>query len=270
MIRKLGLTAGTIAIAGFAAFFSASAAAQSAKPASLEDQPKEQFKPVKLGSRGQTVLDPGTVLTIQQGGLVGISPWLIVVCPSSYRAGKMHSPNAICLMATRNVTHDLTKGEKVYVENINVDQKKDKIEFEVVECDSCNGNRSAYKSKIAFEFSKGQLKGADLAEVTGVIVEVFSVDPPADSTQVAQNTPGQPSKVAGGPEATDQAAPQSVLATEASAAPAKPIQVGQTLEEVQANTGWKLDLTADLGSTQIYRYNGRTIKFKDGKVTDIQ
>src|SRR5580700_5367504 len=122
MARKLGFAAGMIAIAAFAAFFAAGASAQSATtavrtaapavqsatPASIEDQLTTQFKLVKLGSHGQVVLDAGTVLTIQKAGLVGFSPWLPKVCPSTYKDGKMNSPNALCLMAARDVTRDLT------------------------------------------------------------------------------------------------------------------------------------------------------------------
>lgn len=281
MTRKLGLAAGTLAIAGFAAFFAASAAAQSATPAAqsatpaaLEDQLKTKFKPAKLGSRGQVVLDPGTVLTIQKGGLVGISPWLIVVCPSTYKDGKMHSPNAICLLATHDVTHDLTVNEKVYVESIGVDEKKDKIELEVVECDSCNGKRSAYKAKIAFQFSKGQLKATGIDKVAGVIGEVFAVDSSSEttseSTQQAKTEQVKPSQPVDAQTAVNQTVSQPSQPPADPATPAQPIQVGQTLEEVQANIGVKLNATADLGNKQIYRYNGQKIIVENGKVTEIQ
>jgi hypothetical protein len=280
MARKLGFAAGMIAIAALAAFFAAGASAQSATtavrtaapavqsatPASIEDQLTTQFKLVKLGSHGQVVLDAGTVLTIQKGGLVGFSPWLPKVCPSTYKDGKMNSPNALCLMAARDVTRDLTKGEKVYVENIDVDQKNNKIEFKIVECDSCNGNRSAYKAKIEFQFPKGQLNGADVAKISNVIGEVFAVDAPADDTD-AQNVAKQPSATAAAPDPS--AAPSSAN-EKTPAAPDKPIQVGQSIDEAQANTGGKLDLATDLGNTQIYRYNGQRITVENGKVTNIQ
>lgn len=270
MIRKLGIAAGTMALAVLAAFFPASAAAQSATPASLEDQLKTKFKPAKLGSRGQVVLDPGTVLTIQKGGLVGISPWLIVVCPSTYKDGKMHSPNAICLLATHDVTHDLTVNDKIYVENISVDQKKDKIELEVVECDSCNGKRSAYKAKIEFQFPKGELKSTAIDKVTDVIGEVFSIDTSSNGTQQATTETVQPSPPVDSQTAINRPVPKPSPPEASPAAPAPPIQVGQTLEEVQANTGGKMELTTDLGDTKIYRYDGKRIKFEDGKVTEIQ
>jgi hypothetical protein len=250
MIRKLGLAAETIAILMIAAFFAASAAAQSATPASLEDQLKAQYKHVKLGSAGQSVIDPGTILVIQKGGLVGVP--LFAVCPSTYKDEVMHSPNAFCLVSMRNYTRDLTVGEKVYVDKIAVDEKKDRIELEVVECDSCNGNRSSYKSKIAFQFSKGQLARTDVAKVTDVIGEVFSTDRSGDTAQQAQNTQRQ----------------QSV--SEAPRVPAQPIQVGQTLEQVKAITGDELKLITDLGDTKIYRYDSQRIKFENGKVTEIQ
>jgi phage gp45-like len=39
---------------------------------------------------------------------------------------------------------------------------------------------------------------------------------------------------------------------------------------VRASIGVKLNATADLGDTKIYRYDGKRIKFEDGKVTEIQ
>jgi len=284
MTRKLALAAGTLAIAGFVGFFAASAAAQSATPAassatpaaksagpaSLADQLTTKFKLVKLGSRGQVVLDPGTVLTVQKGGLVGFHPWLPKVCPSSYKDGKMNSPNSWCLMAARDVTHDLTKGEKVYVENIDVDRKNDKIEFKIVECDSCNGNRSVYTATLEFHFSKGQLKSTDVDKITGVIGEVFAVDAPEETTQPAKTEPVQQSPPADAQTAVNQPVPQPSPTPAVPPAPAPPIQVGQTLEEVQTNAGVKLNPIADLGNKQIYRYNGEKIIVENGIVTSVQ
>jgi hypothetical protein len=263
MIRKLGRAAETIAIVMIVAFFAARVAAQSAAPASLEDQLQKQYKLAGTGQGARGAA--GTVLVIQKPGLFGVPPNTITTCSSKYEKGSLHT-SMLCLAMVKRIalTRDLTVGEKVYLSGIDVNNKNGTVTFHVFECDTCNGaTPSSYKSDVVFQFSKGSLETQGVAQVTELVNQVFSIDNPDSSganSEQAQNEPDQPQ-----PAAAPSAAPTPTPAQ----ASEHPIQVGQTLEEVQANTGGKLELITDLGDIKIYRYNGQRIKFENGKVTEI-
>ncbi len=117
------------------------AAAQSAPSASLEEQLKAQYKLAKMGSdsNGPTVLEPGTLLVIQKGGILGVPQKNLAVCPSKYQDGNLHSPNALCTAMVKQVSSYFQAGGKVYPSKIDVNLKNEKISFGIVACDSCNG-----------------------------------------------------------------------------------------------------------------------------------
>ena len=137
--------------------------------------------------------------------------------------------------------------------------KKEKVTITVIECDSCNGvtQASYYKSAVSFTFPKGYLEGADAGQVSDVISQVLTIDSGKGDAQQQDATP----PAAAAPDQAPAAAP---------APPPPPIQIGQTIEQVQANTNNGLVLAADLGDKKIYQYNGLKITFVKGKVTDVQ
>lgn len=268
MIRKIEIAARWFAILLVGFSFVAAARAGNAPGNPLEDQLKAKYKLVRLGTgaNGQIILEPGVVLVIQKAGMVGVSPTTAMLCPATFKDGSMHSPNAFCLGMVKNATRDLTIGEKVYVFKIEVNEKNDKISLRIVECDACNGvtEQSFYKSDIIFQFPKGYVATADAAKVSEVISNVLTVDAPEGDAKQAGNPGDQP---AASPSAPPEPAPAPAPAADA---PAQPIQVGQTIDQVQASTGNQLVLIADLGSKKIYRCQGLKIVFVDGKVTDVQ
>jgi hypothetical protein len=234
--------------------------AQGGTEASLADKLKTQYKLVKLGtdSTGIRVIDSGAVLVIHGKSLFGTPPGNVITCPANFQDGNLHPPGGFCTAMVKDVGRYLDDGEKVYPWKIAVDLKKEKVTITVIECDSCNGvtQASYYKSAVAFTFPKGYLEGADIGQVSDEISQVLTMDSGKGDAQQQDATP---------PAA---AAPDQAPA--AAAPPPPPIQIGQTIEQVQANTNNGLVLAADLGDKKIYQYNGLKITFVKGKVTDVQ
>ena len=235
-----------------AAFCCRAAAAQDS--GSLEDQLKAQYKVTKVGldSSGVAVTQPGTVLVIQKGGILGVPPLNLAVGTATYKDGEMHSPSPILL---GNTTRFLDANEKVYLLKLSASTKGDKVTFLVMECDSCNGanQQSSYKATVVFQYPKGYLATADVGQVEDVIGQVFAIDngnggQQAESAPPQQQAPPQP------PQPTPQ--PQS-------------IQLGQTTDQVVAVLG-QPDKIVNLGSKQIYVYKDIKVTFVNGKVTDAQ
>jgi len=252
-----------------AASFAGSAVAQSETPASLADQLTARYKLAQTG-RGATsskVTEPGTVLIVKTAGIVGVSGVTEKICPAKFESGTLHKPREICLEGLRMMrefTRELAVGESVYVSKFEVNEEKGSVSLEIIECDSCNGvsKTSSYKSRVVFQFQKSYLKTADVTKVADVIGQVLAADAGAgDNTSAQTSSDPQPASASAQQPAPEPTAPST---------PAQPIQVGQTLEQVQANTGGKLDLVTDLGDVKIYRCDGQRIKFENGKVTEIQ
>jgi hypothetical protein len=246
----------------FAALIPRSAAhAQGGTEASLADKLKSQYKLVKMGtdSTGIRVIDSGTVLVIHGKSLFGTPPGNVITCPANFQDGNLHPPGGLCTAMVKDVGRYLDDGEKVYPSKLDVNFKKEKVTITVIECDSCNGvtQASYYKSAVSFTFPKGYLEGADAGQVSDVISQVLTIDSGKGDAQQPDAAP----PAAAAPDQAPAAPP---------APPPPPIQIGQTIEQVQANTNNGLVLAADLGDKKIYQYNGLKITFVKGKVTDVQ
>ena len=80
-------------------------AAQGAQTVSLADQLSAQYTMVQMGadSSGPAVVQPGTVLVIQKGGILGV-PYSSVslIPPTKYQDGKMQTPNTL---VTKGIGH---------------------------------------------------------------------------------------------------------------------------------------------------------------------
>ncbi|MGA7568896.1 MAG: hypothetical protein WBW53_22780, partial [Terriglobales bacterium] len=86
-----------LAFATFGVFLCSGLAAQDASQPSLEEQLKAQYKLVKTSAdaNGLTVVDPGTVLDIQKGGLLGVPPLSLVFCPAKFQDGGLRPPGGL-------------------------------------------------------------------------------------------------------------------------------------------------------------------------------
>ncbi|MGH9431776.1 MAG: hypothetical protein ACRD3T_09555 [Terriglobia bacterium] len=295
MRQRFELTMSVLTLLGAVMLSCSTALAQNAAPPSLAEQLQAQYTPVKMGSdsNGPTVLQEGTVLAIQKGGILGV-PWSSVkACPAKYENGDLKPPSGWCTQARKHGgkhgfgvltshlpggvaddagdvntntsdTRYFKTGEKVYPSNIAVDVKHDKIAFGVVACDTCNKTDppTYYKSEVDFQFAKGYLERADVSKVEDTIGQVFSIDSGSDAQQ-DQGTQG-------GQDQT-QGQAQSPAAPAAAPAPAAPqsIQQGQTPQQVEAALG-QPDKTVDLGSKKIWVYKDLKVTFLNGKVSDVQ
>jgi hypothetical protein len=141
------------------------AAGQGAAPPSLEEQLQAQYKLALMGmdGGGPNIKEPGTVLTIQKGGILGVAPTYLAACPAKYQDGTLHSPSPMCV-AMAKLSRSFQTGEKVYATKIEVKPKNDKISVKIVACDSCNGITppTYYKSQVDFQFAKGFLATPDI------------------------------------------------------------------------------------------------------------
>jgi hypothetical protein len=226
----------------------------------LKDQLDAQYKLAKIGyNSGQvTIAEPGTVLVIQKGGILGCPPGNPVLAPATFKDGSLNPPGRIASALCGKDSHQLPSGEKVYVTKIEVNPKKDKVTLRIIECDSCNGaaQPSSYKADVIFEFPKGSLANPNVTDIEDTIAKVFATDTTAPEAQPPQagDQPGQPP--------TAQPAP---------ATPPVPaqIQLGQSIDDVVAALG-QPEKIVDLGTKKLYVYKDLKITFVNGKVSDVQ
>jgi len=152
--------------------------AQTAKPPSLKEQLEAQYP-------------PGTVLTIQKEGILGVAPTSSKTCAAKYQGGNLKPPEVPCTAPLKNSSRLLTVGEKVNPSGIQVNLVQEKISFGIVECDSCNKGTtsSSYKAQIEFQFSKAYLEKGSVSEIEDTISKVLSLEESADQqTQPTQDS----------------------------------------------------------------------------------
>lgn len=227
----------------------------------LQADLEKTYKPAKMGtdSTGTVVVEPGTVLTLSKGGVLGVPYDNMVYCPSHYQDGNLKPPNTMCKLSVAKVSKYINSGEKVYVTKIEIIPKDEKVIFSIVECDSCNNVQSAsqMKSQIVFHYPKGYLEGgADAGQVGDIIGQVLT---PAD---------------AGGGDQQQAAAPadqgqQQQAAPAAAAAPPASVEIGMTPDQVVGILG-QPEKVLNIGPKQIYVYKDIKVTFLNGKVADAQ
>ncbi len=248
-VRRIGV--GIVAVLACSAAFS-----QSSAPVSLQEQLSNLYKVAKVGRAAGTleVTEPGTVLKIQKGGIAGVAPNILVVCPAKFEGGNLKGPSGMCtaMLGAQNLRY-LPVGDKVYATKIDVNLGKDKVTLSIFECDSCNGvtDPSSYRSEVIFQFPKGSLASAGAGQVEDTIGQVFSIST-AEPAQKAADSGDQ------GQQQGDEAQPEP-----------QTIHIGQTIDQVVAAMG-KPEKIVDLGAKQIYLYKDLKVTFLNGKVTDVQ
>jgi len=240
-------------------------AAQNAAP-SLQEQLKAQYKLVKVRANpnGLMVVDPGTVLDVQKGGLLGIAPQIAVFCPAKFQDGDLKAPNAFCAAMVKQTSRYLQVGTKVYPLRIDVNLDRDKVSFQVVECDSCNGVQqpSFYKSEVVFQFAKGSSRNISVPQVEDTIGQVLAIDS-GDDSQQGNNQSAQSQDTNQGGGGRGQAQQQ------APSPEPQQIEKGQTTDQVRAALGTP-EKIVNLGPKQIYVYKDLKVTFLNGKVSDVQ
>jgi len=278
MSRKLDNLIAGVALLAATIFPFSSACAQT--PVSLQEQLAAQYKLVKMGSdtSGYSVVEKGTLLAIQKGGILGVPYGDQNVLVSKYEGGTIHSPNSLALMGRKSImgkfgkeqtTHLFAVGDKVYPMKIDVNVSKDTVMLEVVACDTCNKTDppTYNKANVVFQFPKGSLANAAAGGVEDTIGQVLTISNDTDS---AQQGGGDQGAQQGGNQQQQggQDQGQQQPAEQPAAEPAS-IEKGMTTDQVEAAMG-KPEKKVTLGTKQIYYYKDMKVIFLSGKVSDVQ
>lgn len=248
-------------IANLAAALALTALAAAQAPVSLQEQLTAQYKIVKMGSdsNGMSVVEPGTLLAIQKGGVLSV-PWkALALCPAKFQDNNLHPSAGMCAAMVKNVSKYYQKGDRVYPVKIEVNLDKARVSFTVVSCDSCNNVNppTSMKGEVQFQFAKGYLEKAAVGEVEDAIGQVFAIS--QDDQQGGDQNGGQQDQQQGqqqGQQQDQQAEPQQ-------------IQLGMSLDQVQSALG-KPDKIVNLNAKQIWVYKDLKVTFLNGKVSDVQ
>jgi hypothetical protein len=240
---------------------------------SLQEQLAAQYKLVKMGSdtSGYSVVEKGTLLAIQKGGILAVPYGDQNVLSNRYENGSIHAPSGLSMMGRKSImgkfgkeqtTHLFAVGDKVYPMKIDVNVAKDTVTLEVVACDTCNKTDppTYNKANVVFQFPKGSMANASAGGVEDMIGQVLSVS--SDDQQ--QQSADQGGQQGGGGQ--DQG--QQQQADQPQAQP-QSIEKGMTPDQVEAAMG-QPDKKVNLGTKQIYVYKDLKVTFINGKVSDVQ
>ncbi len=230
-------------------------------PVTLQEQLSAQYKTVKIGPDGEVAGDPGTLLAIQNSGLIAVPFQAVALCPAKFKDNMLHLSVGFCAGMMQNVSGHFGKGAKVYPLKIDVNVGKDKISFQVVGCKVCNHSNLPFphKAEVVFEFAKGYLEKASASEVEDTIGQVFTI------------TTNDDQQAAGGdaqPAADQQASPQDAQPAQQQPEPAT-VQLGMSSDQVQSVLG-KPDKIFNVGAKQIFVYKDVKVTFQSDKVVDVQ
>ena len=228
---------------------------------SLQEQLSAQYQLAKVSadSSGYGVVNPGTLLAIQQKGVLAV-PWkALALCPAKYQDNNFHPSVGFCAGMLKEVSRYFQVGDKVYPTKIDVNLNKAKISLTVVSCDSCNGINppTSMKGEVVFQFAKGSLEKAGVGDIEDLIGKVFLI---SNDDQQGSGDQGQQQQQQASapppPQQQQQSEPQTV-------------QLGMTTDQVQGVLG-RPDKIFNVGAKQIYVYKDVKVTFQNGKVADVQ
>jgi hypothetical protein len=248
----------------------------SGQSVSLQEQLAAQYKLVKMGSdtSGYSVVDAGTLLAIQKGGILAVPYSDQAVLPTKYEGGAIHGPSSLSLMGRKSImgrfgkeqtTHLFQVGDKVYPSKIDVNVAKDTVALSLVACDTCNKTDppTYNKAQVIFQFPKGSLVKASAGQVEDVIGQVLSI---SEDAQQGGDQGGDQGGQQGGDQG--QQGGQQQQQQQQQAEP-QSIEKGMTPDQVEAAMG-KPEKKVTLGAKQIYYYKDMKVIFLSGKVSDVQ
>jgi hypothetical protein len=248
-----------------------------AQAPTLQEQLAAQYKLVKMGSdtSGYSVVEAGTLLAIQKGGILAVPYSDKTVLTSKYEGGTVHTPSAVMTEARKRVfghfsqtqsqgqtTHLFQKGDKVYPTKLDVNTEKDTVAMGIVACDTCNKTDppTYNKAQVVFQFPKGALAKASAGDVEDTIGQLLSISDDSQEAQSGdqggQQQGGGQDQQGGGQQQQAQSEPQT-------------IQMGMTTDQVQGAMG-QPNKIVNLGPKQIYVYKDLKVTFFNGKVVDVQ
>jgi hypothetical protein len=249
-----------------------------AQAPTLQEQLAAQYKLVKMGSdtSGYSVVEKGTLLAIQKGGILAVPYGDQSVLSTKYEGGTIHGPSGLAVVGRKSImghfgkeqtTHLFAVGDKVYPMKIDVNLAKDSVTVGIVACDTCNKTDppTYNKAQVVFEFPKGSLAGADATAVEKTIGQVLTI---SDDDSQQQDKAADQGADKGEQQQGAQDQGQQQQADQPAAEPVS-IEKGMTAEKVEGAMG-KPDKKVTLGVKQIYYYKDMKVIFMNGKVSDVQ
>jgi hypothetical protein len=287
MKGKLGAAIGILALS-FAIASPALAQGQegAGTGSALRDDLNKAYKLVKLGNNnGSTmVTDQGTVLVVQQAGLLGLPSNAMIPCPAHFKDGTLHGPSMICKAAARNNSKDFPNGDKVYPMKIDVNIQKEEVSMTLLECDTCNNTDppTYYHAQVIFQFAKGYLESAGSDQVEDTIGKLLATDNSNNNNNADNGNNGNNngndqgnsngnngnSNANGNGNGNGNDQGNNNNQQQQQQQPVS-VQLGQTTDQVIAALG-QPDKIITLGTKQIYVYKDLKVTFVNGKVTDAQ
>jgi hypothetical protein len=253
-----------------------------AQAPTLQEQLAAQYKLVKMGSDtgGYSVVEKGTLLAIQKGGILGVPYGDQNILSTKYENSTVHSPNttvskgigfAMKRFGKEQTTHLFAVGDKVYPMKIDVNTGKDTVTLEVVECDTCNKTDppTYMKANVVFQFPKGSLANGNVGQVEDTIGQLLSIS--NEDTQQAQGDQqqGGGGDQGGQPQAAQDQGQQPPAQDQQQQAQPASIEKGMTTDQVEAALG-QPEKKVNLGTKQIYYYKDMKVIFLNGKVSDVE
>src|SRR5271170_5749812 len=163
-----------------------------AQAVSLQEQLAAQYKLVKMGSdtSGYSVIEEGTLLAVQKGGLLGVPYSDKSALTNKYEGGTVHPPSGLMVSGKKAIlghfsqtqsqgqtTKLFAKGDKVYPTKVEVNVEKDTVTLGIVACDTCNKTDppTYNKANIVFAFPKGSLAKATASAVEDTIGQLLAI-----------------------------------------------------------------------------------------------
>jgi hypothetical protein len=258
----------------------------SAQAGTVQDDLMKMYKFVKIGSDtgGYSVVEEGTVLAIQKGGILAVPYDDKTDFKTKYQDGQIHAPSGLSVMGRKSLmgkfgkeqtTHLFAKNDKVYPTKIDVNVAKDTVTMGIVACDTCNNTDppTYNKAEVVFEFPKGSLANATTPAVQKIISQVFVVSKDDSKDAKKDDKGGDKGGDQGGQQAGGGAAAgggdQGQQAADAPAADPVSIEKGMSIDEVVGAMG-QPEKKVSLGVKQIYYYKDMKVIFMSGKVSDVQ
>jgi hypothetical protein len=253
----------------------------SGQAVSLQEQLAAQYKVVKMGSdtSGYSVVEEGTLLAVQKGGLLGVPYSDKSALTNKYEGGTVHGPSGLMVSGKKallghfsttqsqgQTTKLFAKGDKIYPTKIEVNLEKDTVTMGIVACDTCNKTDppTYNKANVVFVFPKGSLAKAGAGEVEDTIGQLLAIS--EDSGQQDQGGGDQQGQDQQGGQ---QQGGQQQGGQQQQQAEPQTIEKGQTTDQVQGSLG-KPDKIVNLGAKQIWVYKDLKVTFVNGKVSDVQ
>jgi len=251
-----------------------------AQAPTLQEQLVAQYKLVKMGSdtSGYSVVEEGTLLAIQKGGILAVPYSDKTVLATRYEGGAVHGPSGLMVSGKKalfghfsqtqsqgQTTKLFAKGDKVYPTKIEVSAEKDTVTMGIVSCDTCNKTDppTYNKAQVVFVFPKGSLGKAAAGEVEDTIGQLLAISEDSQQQDQGGQQGGDQAQQGGGQQGGGQEQQQQQQAEP------QTIEKGQTTDQVQAALG-KPEKIVNLGAKQIYVYKDLKVTFVMGKVVDVQ